>query len=367
MMKKVIGTLLCITMIMTAAAGCRGKEKTETEAPATSEETTNMTITDDTDTAVLSNRVYAIITKEAENAYEEKLALGFQEVIEAAEGTCIIKHPESATTEAQIEIINELIDQKVNAIAISGNDYDALQPALSAAMEAGVKVSSLDSNVNASSRMIYVNQAGVKAVSETLVEAVYDIAGGEGQWAILAGDSEDETLNAWTEAMEEVMEGAKYKDLELLEIVNGEDNYNDYVEQTQALLQDYPELKVICAPTTTGIAAAAKVIQDHGVAGSVKITGLGIPSEMANYIGDDDEHSCPYMYLWNPTETGRLSGYISMALADGSITGSVGETFITGDMVEYTIETALDGGTEISLKSLYEFDSSNIGDWSSVF
>lgn len=32
-------------------------------------------------------------------------------------------------------MINELVAQKVNAIAIAGNDFDALQPALKKAME----------------------------------------------------------------------------------------------------------------------------------------------------------------------------------------------------------------------------------------
>jgi len=37
---------------------------------------------------------------------------------------------------------------------------------------------------------------------------------------------------------------------------------------------------------------------------------------MAEYIGDDEAHSCPYMYLWNPLDVGSLGAYTSMALVE---------------------------------------------------
>ena len=43
----------------------------------------------------------------------------------------------------------------------------------------------------------------------------------------------------------------------------GENGAGKSTDQTAALLQNYPDLKVICAPTTVGIAAAAKYLQDN--------------------------------------------------------------------------------------------------------
>jgi len=370
MMKKIIHTLLCTAIITTMASGCVNK-KQGTEAPETDRASaldTEVAINEtQEESPSAKNGIYAIITREEENIYNEIEALSFKEVIEAAGGTCIIKNPESDDPEDQITIINELIDEEVDAIAIAGNDYDALEPALSAAMDAGIKVVSLDSNVNADSRMIFINQTSPQIVGETLMEAVYDISDGEGQWAILSADLKADDQNAWIEVMKEVMEGDKFENLELVEIVYGNDDYVESVKQAQALLQDYPDLKVICAPTTEGIMAAARVVQDQGVAETVKVTGLGIPSEMEEFIGNDDDHSCPYMYLWNPTEIGRLCGYASMALVDGSITGAAGEVFTAGDMGDYTIGEAEDGGTEVVVGPLLKYDSSNIDEWKTVF
>ena len=151
---------------------------------------------------------------------------------------------------------------EMDAICIAGNDENALQACLSEAMDAGIKVSCLDAKVNPASRMTFVNQAGTKEIGEALMDAVLDISGGEGQWAILSATSQATNQNAWIEAMKEVMKEDKYSKLELVEIAYGDDEPQKSTDVTQALLQNYPDLKVICAPTTVGIASAAKVLQD---------------------------------------------------------------------------------------------------------
>ena len=197
------------------------------------------------------------------------------------------------------------------------------------------------------------------------MDAVYDIAGGEGDWAILSATSQATNQNAWIEAMKEVMKEEKYSKLNLVEVAYGDDEPQKSTDQTQALLSKYPDLKVICAPTTVGINAAAKVLQDEK--SKVRLTGLGLPSEMAEYIGDDDAHSCPYMYLWNPIDVGSLGAYTSIALVDGTITGKAGDKFTAGEMGDYEVIEASDGGTEIILGPPFKFDASNIDEWKSVY
>lgn len=381
MKKRVISMLVAATMTIGLLAACSSSTPASTGGAASSAATEAASATEaateaasaaeeaSTGTAESGNAgggTYAIITKSAGNPYNEREASGFQEVIEAAGGTPIIQHPEAITADAQIAVINSLISQGVDSICIAANDENALQAVLQQAMDAGIKVSCLDSKVNASSRMTFVNQAGTVEIGQALMDAIHDIAGGEGQFAILSATSQAANQNAWIEAMQTIMEeDSKYANLELVEIAYGDDEPQKSTDQTQALLTNYPDLKVICAPTTVGIAAAAKVLQDQG--SPVKLTGLGLPSEMAEYIGDDDAHSCPYMFLWNPIDVGRLGAYTSMALVEGTITGAEGETFTAGTLGDYTIVAASDGGTEIILGPPFKFDPSNIEEWKSVY
>lgn len=374
MKKKLLCAILSAAMAATLLAGCGNSGKEETSAPAgegtESQESApaadNAEAAPETDGETAGAGTYALVTKSAGNPFNEKEAEGFQKAVEAIGGTAIIQHPESATADAQITVIQSLISQNVDSICIAANDENALQAALEEAAAAGIKVCSVDSTVNVASRLVHVNQAGVTEIGQCLVDAVYDITGGEGQWAILSATSQAANQNAWIESMKAIIEAdSKYAGLELVEVAYGDDEPQKSTDVTQALLQNYPDLKVICAPTTVGIAAAAKVLQDQG--SSVKLTGLGLPSEMAEYIGDDDAHSCPYMFLWNPIDLGRLGAYTSAALVNGEITGAAGEKFTAGDMGDYEIVTAGDGGTEIILGAPFAFTPENIEEWKVVY
>lgn len=370
MKKKLVGMMLTLALTAMSLSGC-GSTDTATTAETTAQEaaveekTETMAESADSASAEGEAKTYAIITKSAVNPYNEREASGFEEVITAAGYECIVQHPEAATADAQIAVINSLISQGVDAICIAANDENALQAALTDAMSQGIAVSCLDSKVNPESRATFVNQAGTVEIGQALMDAVYDLSGGEGQWAILSATSQAANQNAWIDAMKEIMEtDEKFANLELVEIAYGDDEPQKSTDQTQALLQNYPDLKVICSPTTVGIAAAAKVLQDQG--SSVKLTGLGLPSEMAEYIGDDDAHSCPYMFLWNPIDLGRLAAYTSIALVNGDITGATGDTFTAGDLGDYEV-VEIDGATQIILGAPFKFDASNIDEWKSVY
>lgn len=337
MNKKLISAILCGTMILGAAS------------PAF---------------AAADGKKIALVGKSAGNAFFEIAAKSFVETAEAEGATVDVVYPETATADAQIKVLDNLISQEPDAICIAANDVNALQAKLEEAMDAGIKVASFDSAPNKDSRQVFVNQAGTVAVGQALMDAVYDIAGGEGQWAILSATSQAANQNAWIEVMKTVMEDEKYSKLELVEVAYGDDEPQKSTDQTAALLQNYPDLKVICAPTTVGIAAAAKYLQDNESA--CKLTGLGLPSEMIEYTGADDAHSCPYFYLWDMVGLGALSANTTIALINGDITGALDETFKAGD-VDYTITEADDGGTEVVLGEPLQFNSDNIEEMAKLY
>ena len=355
MKKKVISAILCGAMVLGTVcpvlAADDKSEDTKTEAAAG-------------DSA--KDKKIALVGKAAGNAFFEIAAKSFQETVEAEGGEVQVVYPETATADAQIKVLDNLISQDFDAICISANDVNALQAKLEEAMDEGIKVSSFDSAPNKDSREIFVNQAGTKEVAQALMDAVLDISGGEGQFAILSATSQSANQNAWIDAMKTIMEGDdKYSKLELVDVVYGDDEPQKSTDQTAALLEKYPDLKVICAPTTVGIAAAAKYLQDNE--SSCKLTGLGLPSEMLEYTGADDEHSCPYFYLWDMQGLGKLSALTTIALINDEITGAVDETFTAGDLGDYTITAADDGGTEVVLGAPLEFNPDNIEEMAKLY
>src|SRR3989337_1920096 len=73
----------------------------------------------------------ALVVKSLGNGFFDAAAKGAEEAAkELGDVEVIYTGPTTATAEGQIEIINSLIAQNVNAIAISANDPDALVPVL---------------------------------------------------------------------------------------------------------------------------------------------------------------------------------------------------------------------------------------------
>ena len=344
-MKRVLSTIIAVVLVLTTLVGCGGTPG----KPAAGQN---------------AKAKYALIVKSTGNPFMEKMAEGFKKAVEEVGGEVINKAPDQPTAEAQIQMIEELISQKVSAIAISANDPDALQPALKKAMDAGIKVLSLDSAVNKDSRIVHIQQADPEQIGRVLVQSAVEMIGGSGEISVLSATSQATNQNTWIEWMKKELEDAKYKEVKLVKVAYGDDLRDKSVSETEGLLKTYPDLKAIIAPTTVGIAAAGKVLTDKGLKDKVYLTGLGLPSEMSEYI---ESGVCPWMYLWNPIDLGYLAGYAADALAKGTITGKEGDKLTAGTLGEKSVSNAGDGGTEIMLGAPFKFDADNIGEWKSVY
>ena len=100
----------------------------------------------------------ALVVKALGIGFFEAAAKGAEEAAaELGNVEVIYTGPTDTTAEGQIEVINALIAQQVDAIAISANDTDALVPALKKAMQRGITVISWDSGVAPEGRQLHLN------------------------------------------------------------------------------------------------------------------------------------------------------------------------------------------------------------------
>jgi rhamnose transport system substrate-binding protein len=302
---------------------------------------------------------YAIVCKDASNPYMKRMVSGFKTACEALGVNFIEKSPETTSAQDQITIINELIAQGVKAIAIAANDAEALEATLKTAREAGIAIVTLDSDTKGS--QMFINQAGVKEVAQVLVDSIYDMAGGAGEFAVLSASSTATNQNAWIAAMEEIIAAdSKYASLVWKATVYGDDEPTKSTTETQNLMTNYPDLKVICCPTTVGVLACAKAVEGT----DIKVAGLGLPSEMKNYVGDDK--ACPYMYLWNPIDVGNCAAYAIKAILDGKV-GAEGTEFTADNGITYKIMKGDTAELQIIVGPPFKFDGANIGEWAEVY
>lgn len=292
-----------------------------------------------------------ILPKNLGNPYFETSTKGAEAAAAEIGATTELVGPTEGAADAQVPYIETATQQKVDAIQISANDQTALCDAIKAAQAAGIKIVTFDSDAPGC-RDLFINQATSEGIAKVLVEMAVDQAGGSGEIAVLSATANATNQNAWIEAMKTDL-AANHPDITLVDVVFGDDQDQKSFDETQALLQKYPNLKVIVAPTTVGIAAAARYISTSDAKGKVLVTGLGTPNDMREFVKDG---TVKEFALWNPEDLGYLTTFAAAALVNGEITGAEGDKFTAGKLGEYTVGA----DSTVLLGDPYKFNAENI-------
>jgi rhamnose transport system substrate-binding protein len=302
----------------------------------------------------------ALLVKNLGNGFFDAAAKGANEAAkELGDVEIIYTGPSKATPEGQIDIINQLVAQGVNAIAVSANDQDALVPALKKAMERGITVISFDSGVAKEGRQMNLLASATELIGNQNLKMASDLLKGEkGDVAILSASSTATNQNAWIEVMKKNL--GNFPTINLVDVVYGDDNDDKSLAEAKGLIQKYPNLKVIIAPTTVGIRQAAVVVEDQKLVGKVFVTGLGLPSEMLNHVKSG---AAPQFALWNPIDLGYAATTIAYNLATGKEKAVAGGELSMGRLGKVKLDDDLSG----PMAPPFVFDASNIDEFAKVY
>ncbi|MEZ4863778.1 MAG: substrate-binding domain-containing protein [Caldilineaceae bacterium] len=265
------------------------------------------------------------------------------------------------SVQGQIEIVTNAVTQGANAIMISNNAGDQLAPAAKAAVDAGLTVVTWDSPIpSAEGEQLFVAQVDFDETGVVMADMALSILGADGgKFAILSASPDAANQNAWIAAMKEALQDPKYAALELVDTVYGNDQSEDSYNQAIALTDKYSDLKLIMAPTTVGIAAAAKAMQDEDLCDQVKVSGLGLPAEMVSYTLNG---CAPEFALWSFVDLGYLTYYATYMIASGQIQPEAGVSFEAGRMGAYTIEKdpTRDNGLRVLMGPFTVYNKDNV-------
>lgn len=347
---------LALLAVLALLAGACGSDSDDPEESSGTDESSDTTSGDsDSGDDGASDLSITFMPKNLGNPYFDTSDAGGERAIAEFGGEYAEVGPDTATPDAQVPFINTATQQGVDALVVSANDPNAICDALNQARDTGISVVTFDSDTDPSCRDLFINQATSDGIAKVQVDLIAEQIGGSGQIAILSATANATNQNAWIELMEAEL-AANHPDIELVDIVYGDDDDQTSFDRTAALLQTYPDLKGIISPTTVGISAAARYLSTSESKGEVALTGLGTPNQMREYVEDG---TVTAFALWNPGDLGYLAAYAAKALAEGTITGAEGDTFDAGDLGQYTV----DADASVLLGDPFVFNADNIGDF----
>lgn len=299
-----------------------------------------------------------MVIKSTTNPYYNATLAGAQLAADEIGGTVENFGPTQSSATAQVDIINNLADRRISAIAVAPNDPDAVAPAMKRAQQLGAKVITFDADSAIDARPFHVNMATTDSVGRFGARRLAEELGNKGKVAIVSAQATASNQNAWIAAFRDELKKPEYAGIEIVDEVYANDNEQQAFDATVALTTKYPDLAGIFAPTCPGLPAVARALEsvDKGN-GKIKLAGTCVPSITAEYMLND---TIQVFYLWDPIKLGYVTYYAAKALADGEITGAVGDSItipegrkwpgtytiiadfggqiVTGDPLEYTPE-----------------------------
>ena len=228
--------------------------------------------------------------------------------------------PTTGDAALQVQMIEDLLIDGIDALAIAPNDPDSVSPALQKCIAEGVLVMDWDTTANADDVTYSIQQVDNKVLGEKLFDLLVEAMGtDEGEYAIVTGYLTAANLNSWID-YGLAYAAEKYPNLKLVtDPMPSDESAQEAYTQAMALISAYPNLKGILGYSTPAPIGVAMAVQEKGLQDQISVVGTSMPTDSAPYLKDG---SLDYGVLWNPADLGKLSVYVAwLALSGQEVEG----------------------------------------------
>lgn len=251
--------------------------------------------------------------------YFDPIIEGMKDAVELNGGQFSMIAPSEVTPTSQIPLIKTQIQKQVDVICISPNSVDALNPALDEAREKGIIVLTVNDDIigfedhrDGAILSADYNQLAIDSFKKFAEKMNY-----AGDFVVLSSTTDAPFQNNQIKIYEEMMASdPAYEDMNLIEVLYGNDEPLKSLTEAESALQKYPGLDGIMSPTTVGVIAAAQAVENASKEDSVAVYGLGTPNQSRNYIKSGVLDGA---MLWDTYRTGFVAGDLAFRLAGGTI------------------------------------------------
>ncbi len=204
-------------------------------------------------------------------------------------------------TQGQISIVENLIQKKVDGIAISPVESKALGKVVKKALEAGIKVVTIDSDTDAKDRLSYIgtdNVAAGRAAGNTLRKL---LGAKKGEVAIMTGPIGAQNLRQRVEGFKKALAGSG------LTVLKEQSDLGDKaraVSVAEDTLRSHPNVVAFFADTAIGGPGVAQALKSAKKNGQVVLVGMDVTPALVKLLNDGTVNA---LIAQRPDKMGELS------------------------------------------------------------
>ena len=334
-MKKFLTIILVLAMVLSlAACGSTNDTTAGTTADSTTADNAGGDSSDLTDPANFksdkdeSEWTIAVVTKDNTAAWFARMEEGVLQYKEESGLNVIQRGPATGDAASQVQVVEDLLAQGVDALCVVPIDPAALEPTLQAAMERGIVVVTHEASTQENT-LFNIEAFTADQFGAALMDALAAEMNEEGVYTTMVGYATSASHMDWMNAAVAHQKEA-YPNMTLLNDQNpgaeSEESRDVSYERAKELYKANPDLAGVLGAASTDAPGLARAAEELGIEDRVAIVGTGTPNELSTFISNG---SIRAIKLWDPA----AAGY---AMCDLAVKILRGET--VGDGVDLGIE-----------------------------
>ncbi|UHD44257.1 substrate-binding domain-containing protein [Aureimonas altamirensis] len=220
--------------------------------------------------------------------------------------------PAKADAAQQAAIIQDLIAQGVDAIAVVPMDPSSLEGVLRRATQRGIKVITHEAD-NLQNTEVDLEAFDNAEFGAHFNEQLAECMGHEGKWTSFVGSLGSLTHVQWADGGAKNAE--KYDKMELVSAKN--ESFNDAnraYELAREILRAHPDIKGFQGGSAIDVIGIGRAVEEAGIADKTCVYGLGLPKDTGPYL---ETGAVDGIAFWDPKDAGYVMNILAAKVLAG--------------------------------------------------
>lgn len=219
--------------------------------------------------------------------------------------------PAQADPAAQVQLLEGLLTQKIDALAIVPTDPGSIEDVAARAMAQGIVV------VTHEADNLRHTHANIEAVDNAtfgaaLNERMARCMGRAGQWTSFVGTRGSRTHQQWADGG--AANARRHPRMVLVEpMTESNDDADTAYTQARAILKKYPDIKGFQGAASSDVIGIGRAIEEAGLQGKTCVFGTGLPSRTHQLLASGAVKGIGF---WDPRDAGMAMNRVARLLLD---------------------------------------------------
>ncbi len=270
--------------------------------------------------------------------------------------TAFQQGPAEADAAQQVAVIEDLIAQDVDALAVVPFQPESVEPVLAQAREQGIVVITHEAS-NQENTDIDIEAFDNASYGIHLMDALAACMEEEGKYTVFVGSLTSQTHNEWVDAAIAHQE-ENYPDMELIGDKNeSNDDAQQAYEAMQEVLVAHPDIKGMQGSSANDVVGAGQAIEEAGLADETCVMGTSLPSMAGSLL---ESGAVDLISFWDPALAGVAMNQLALMLLEGETPEEGMDLGLEG----YESITSLNGEGKVWFGSAWvDVTAENLADW----